>query len=601
MGNRNRNRTDTPDGSAQTASGARPKRALLYLRVSTPGQVNTDYNPEGISIPAQREAGTRKAAELGAAVVDEFIEPGRTATSIDKRPVFQEMLARVKAEQDVDYIIVYHFNRIFRNSIDAAITKKELTKYGVRVVSTVLDMGETPESAMVESIIHAVDQYQSQASGADIRYKMSQKVKNGGTVSQAKLGYRNIREPKPEGGEIRTIAVDQERAPLITQAFELYATGQYTGKQLLDHLTAAGLTTRGTRRTSPQPVSLSQLYTILSDRYYLGLVEYQGEEYPGRHPQLVTPELFDRVQRVLALHGGGGTRARQHHHWLKGLIWCARCGKRLIVTPGRGNGGTYFYFLCRGRQARTCDQPYLKVHDVEQAVEQHYATVRLSDRFRADVRRQLDDTVLSELGSIDSLKKRLTARLCQLDTKEEHYLDLVGEPGWPKTKIQKKLAAITSERAEIEGQLADTTTKLDAGKTFFLTALELLSDPQAFYRRGGSAVKHALTKVIFSKLYLDMRDTTLVSHHDLTPGLGDLIEAEERSRTYYRRGDTMQGREGGTGDDRGWNDSRPLDVEGPALNDLTGADLLGWALMGQGSSRGALVGDTGIEPVTSSV
>ncbi|MCA1705376.1 MAG: hypothetical protein LC808_19815 [Actinobacteria bacterium] len=54
----NRNRTDTPDGSARVASGARPKRALLYLRVSTPGQVNTDYNPEGISIPAQREAQT---------------------------------------------------------------------------------------------------------------------------------------------------------------------------------------------------------------------------------------------------------------------------------------------------------------------------------------------------------------------------------------------------------------------------------------------------------------------------------------------------------------------------------------------------------------
>jgi len=78
-------------------------------------------------------------------------------------------------------------------------------------------------------------------------------------------------------------------------------------------------------------------------------------------------------------------------------------------------------------------------------------------------------------------------------------------------------------------------------------------------------VKHALTKVIFSKLYLDMRDTALVSHHDLTPGLGDLIEAEERSRTYYRDSDSLQGREGGTWDDRGWNDSRPLDVEGPAL------------------------------------
>src|SRR3954469_19186393 len=103
------------DKSATSGS----KRAWLYLRVSTPSQVHTDFNPEGISIPAQREAACRNAAELGAAVVDEFVEPGRTATSVDKRPVFQEMLARLRTEKCVDYIIVYHFNRIFRNSIDA--------------------------------------------------------------------------------------------------------------------------------------------------------------------------------------------------------------------------------------------------------------------------------------------------------------------------------------------------------------------------------------------------------------------------------------------------------------------------------------------------
>src|SRR3954451_2156597 len=139
------------------------KRALLYLRVSTPGQVNTDYNPEGISISAQREAAERKALQLNAEIADTYVEPGRTATSIEKRPVFQEMLARIKADQDVDYVIVYHFSRIFRNSIDAAISKRELGRYGVRVVSTVLDMGDSPESAMVETIIHAVDQYQSEA------------------------------------------------------------------------------------------------------------------------------------------------------------------------------------------------------------------------------------------------------------------------------------------------------------------------------------------------------------------------------------------------------------------------------------------------------
>ncbi|WP_168915047.1 hypothetical protein [Microcella flavibacter] len=31
-------------------------RAVVYLRVSSKGQVNTDYDPEGISIPAQRQS-----------------------------------------------------------------------------------------------------------------------------------------------------------------------------------------------------------------------------------------------------------------------------------------------------------------------------------------------------------------------------------------------------------------------------------------------------------------------------------------------------------------------------------------------------------------
>src|SRR5436190_7619691 len=127
------------------------KRAVLYLRVSTPGQVNTDYNPEGISIPAQREAAKRKAESLDADIVREFVEPGRTATSIGKRPRFQEMVAWVKSQKDIDYVIVYHFNRVFRDAVDAGITKRDLKKVGTRIVSTILDMGESPESAMVET------------------------------------------------------------------------------------------------------------------------------------------------------------------------------------------------------------------------------------------------------------------------------------------------------------------------------------------------------------------------------------------------------------------------------------------------------------------
>ena len=42
--------------------------AIIYLRVSTVGQVNTAHDPEGYSIPGQRDACRRHAKALGADV-----------------------------------------------------------------------------------------------------------------------------------------------------------------------------------------------------------------------------------------------------------------------------------------------------------------------------------------------------------------------------------------------------------------------------------------------------------------------------------------------------------------------------------------------------
>ena len=96
---------------------------------------------------------------------------------------------------------------------------------------------------------------------------------------------------------------------------------------------------------------------LLRDRYYLGYITYEGVEYQGRHEPLVTPDLFDRVQRILDSHSGAGTRYRTHNHYLKGLLYCGRCKYRLVVMRAQGNGGEYFYFFCRGRQQGCCDLP----------------------------------------------------------------------------------------------------------------------------------------------------------------------------------------------------------------------------------------------------
>src|SRR2546421_10165315 len=86
----------------------------------------------------------------------------------------------------------------------------------------------------------------------------------------------------------------------------------------------------------------SQLGLILRDRYYIGYVTYKGVEYKGRHEPIISERLFDTVQRVLDSHQGSGVRQRSHHHYLKGWLWCNRCGKRFVVQRTLGHrGGEY--------------------------------------------------------------------------------------------------------------------------------------------------------------------------------------------------------------------------------------------------------------------
>jgi DNA invertase Pin-like site-specific DNA recombinase len=212
----------------------------LYLRVSTSSQVQTDYDPEGISIPAQRLVCQRKAEQMGAVVVGEYVEPGRSATTIEKRPAFQQMLDRIKHEHDADYVIVYNLSRLNRNRIDDAKVLMLMRSLKVTLVSAQENIDETPAGQLMHGILAAFNEYRSNADGADIRYKTGQKAKNGGTLTRAKIGYTNVRA-RIDRHEVRTVAIDEERAPLIRLAFELCATGEYTMTRLAAVLTERGL------------------------------------------------------------------------------------------------------------------------------------------------------------------------------------------------------------------------------------------------------------------------------------------------------------------------------------------------------------------------
>ena len=188
---------------------------------------DSDLDPEGNSIDTQRKVTSAKERDMGLVNAGEYVEPGNSAQTIDKRPVFRDMIARIQRERDVDCVIVYMMSRAFRNAHDELVTRMMLRKLGVTLVSAKENFGTGYLADAMQTVMAAFNELQVRASGEDIKVKMANKARNGGTVSRAKVGYLNARK-RIEGREVRTIETDPERAPFVVMAFEQFATGKHT-------------------------------------------------------------------------------------------------------------------------------------------------------------------------------------------------------------------------------------------------------------------------------------------------------------------------------------------------------------------------------------
>ena len=516
-----------PTGAVDAPPGS---RAVIYLRVSSKGQVNTDYDPEGISIPAQRISCQRKAEALGLTIVQEYIEPGRSATEMTKRVAFQEMLERIRRDRDVDYVIVYKLSRFARNRTDDAIVMADLQKRGVTLISATEQIDATPVGQLMHGILAAFNEYRSREDGADIAYKMSQKAKNGGTLGRAPIGYLNVTE-NIDGRKINTVNVDPERAPFVKLAFELYATRDKTFQDIADELTDRGLRTRPTQRRPAGPISDSKIQQMLRDRYYLGEVRYKGETYPGRHEPIISEDLFNQVQQLMDERGYARERRKRHDHYLKGTIWCGQCrleqhvNRRMILmrTTGRHGNADYGYFFCRGVQDHICDAPYSSIDRVEDAIAEHYKTIRLSPAFVTAVRNHIEAALNDQVAAQQLLRKNLEDQLEQLATKEDNLLDLAADSSLPQERIRQRLREIARDRQRVTEQLSQVHGDLSSGRAFLDAHLNLLENPYELYLHASEATRRKLNQAIFAHVYVAHDE---VLGDDIRSPLRELLAAE---------------------------------------------------------------------------
>ena len=475
--------------------------AVSYLRVSTREQAERGGTEEGFSIPAQREANSRKADELGARVVREFIDAGESARSAD-RDGLQDMLAFIAATR-VTFCIVHKLDRLARNRADDVKIHEALLAAGVTLVSATESIDQTPSGMLVHGIMSSIAEFYSRNLATEVTKGLSQKVAQGGTPMRAPIGCLNVRRTDDQGREVRTVKVDPERAPLIAWAFEQYAKGETSVTALLRDLTARGLVSVPSPKRPSKPLGKNALYRVLTNPYYAGVIRYKGALHPGAHDPIVKPALFDQVQSLLKARNAHATRHVQHAHHLKGLLHCGSCGSRMLLDFATNpRGTTYAYFVCSGRAAKktTCTRRAVPVQVAERLVEDSYANITISEADYQHLAAEVDAAFDERGAGRDQEFADLTTNRARLEAESDkllaaHFADAIDLP-----TLKRHQDRIRAGLADIEHRLREHDEQQVGGRAFLHDSLRLLTDAHHAYAHSDDGNRRLANQAFYTRL-----------------------------------------------------------------------------------------------------
>jgi site-specific DNA recombinase len=341
-------------------------RAALYIRESTERQA------EGYSPDMQEKALRRYAQEKGMEVVAVYTDYESGTT--DQRPQFQALVEAAE-RHEFDALLVYHTSRFARDVELARRYKRRLREgLGIKVVfvSQALSDPDTPEGFLTEGITEVVDAHYSRLLGFWISRGYREKYEQGGLLGPLPLGYTVRRDDK---GQPIEIVEDPATGPTIRCAFELYATGQYSLRELARWGAAEGLRSR-----KGNVIDRVGWQKTLTNPTYAGYVSYKRRQkntelVRGTFEPLVPLAVYRSVQETLRERMRGPVyRPKYRVYVLSGVAVCDRCGGPLRGTTT--NGRRYMQDYQANKLERTCLQRMVRADTLEEQVAAYL------DRFR---------------------------------------------------------------------------------------------------------------------------------------------------------------------------------------------------------------------------
>lgn len=318
--------------------------AAIYIRVST------DYQAEeGYSIDAQKEQLSAYCISKGIKKYEFYIDGGWSGSNID-RPEMQRLIKDVNNNK-ISHVIVYKLDRLSRSQKDTLYLIEDVfNTHDVSFVSMSETMDtSTPMGRLMLGILSAFAQLERENIRLRTRMGMKERVKSGLWMGGGRIpfGYDYDKE--------NGILVPNKDAEKVRQVYKLYIEGK-----------------------SPQEIAnlLGLKYDklanqILTRKSNYGIIEYNGEEYQGKHEPIISKETYDLAMKCMLERSQ--VRVNTSEYLLTGLIYCGKCGAKMRYQKWGNNGSK---LVCYSQQKSkpylvkdsNCDQEKIWCDEVEDIV-----------------------------------------------------------------------------------------------------------------------------------------------------------------------------------------------------------------------------------------
>lgn len=249
-----------------------PLRVTYYARVSS--ESDEQLNSLGNQITYYEDLIKRNSAWT---FVPGYIDEGLSGISTKKRENFNRMIDDA-AEDKFDLVITKEISRFARNTLDSIQFTRQLLSDGVGVFFQNDNINTFDEDSELRlSIMSSIAQDELRKLSSRVKFGHQQAIK-----SNIVLGNSRIFGYIKDGGRL---VIDEEQAPMVRELFELYATDEYSMKQI-----ETIFWNKGYRNLNGKKIAHSTMANMIANPKYKGY-------YVGNKVKVV--DMFSKKQKFL--------------------------------------------------------------------------------------------------------------------------------------------------------------------------------------------------------------------------------------------------------------------------------------------------------------